>query len=226
LSLGIRLYLLAGAISLGLCAKAIAGPLEDGEGAINRRDYSAAMILLAPLAEDGNAQAQYEVGRMYEGGKGVALDYAKAATWYEKSGLGGDHRAQLLLSLMYARGQGVAQDNKQGLYWLSKASEGESPQKQDGMRRLYFETRGSFDQGRQLNGAELLARALPGLQQLADKGDPNAKCALLQIYQSGQAVARKDDDIPSLQRTCAGMEHKSTGQPPPAITARPIRPAD
>jgi uncharacterized protein len=105
----------------------------------------------------------------------------------QKSAANGNHQAQLLLSLMDARGQGVPQDDKEGLAWLAKAGEGAPPEKQRAMRMLYFQTRSSYDGGRQLSTVELAARALPGLQQMADQGDPNAKCALLQMYETGQA---------------------------------------
>jgi hypothetical protein len=180
------------------------------------------MTRLTPLAERGDKEAQYEVGRIYEGGEGVAKDYAKAANWYQKSALAGDHRAQLLLSLMYARGRGVPQDDKQGLYWLSKASADDPPQKQMAERSLYYQVRGSFDQGRQLSISELTARALPGLRQQADQGDNHAKCALLQLYETGQAAARKSDDMASLHRTCAAAKSESSARP--AIPALPVPP--
>ncbi len=61
---------------------ATAGPLEDGEAALERGDYAAAMRLWLPLAEQGDAGAQALVGAMYSEGKGVPHDDAKAAFWY------------------------------------------------------------------------------------------------------------------------------------------------
>jgi TPR repeat protein len=214
--------LIAGLIVASAWTQATAGPLEDGENAVRRGDYSTALTQLLPLAEHGSAQAQYEVGRIYEGGRGVAKDYLKAANWYRRSALAGDHRAQLLLALMYARGQGVPQDDKEGVYWISGATEDDPPQKQRVAKMMYYEERGSFDHGRQLSISELTARALPALQQQADQGDPHAKCALLQLYETGQAVARKSDDVASLHRTCAQMRHEVAGAPLPAIPALPV----
>ncbi len=37
---------------------------------------------LLSLAEQGNATAQYRLGVMYDGGFGVAQDYAEAMKWY------------------------------------------------------------------------------------------------------------------------------------------------
>jgi hypothetical protein len=40
---------------LGFAAPAAAGPLEDGDAALKRRDYQTAVRLVRPLAEQGNA---------------------------------------------------------------------------------------------------------------------------------------------------------------------------
>jgi hypothetical protein len=219
--------LIAGLLWLALCAQTVAaaGPLEDGQGALRRGDYSAAIARLLPLAKSGDAQAQYEVGRMYESGQGVAKDFGNAANWYRRSAEGGNRQAQFLLSLMFARGQGVPQDDKQGLAWLAKATAGDSPEKQRAERMLYFQTRGSYDNGRPLSTAELAARALPGMQQMADQGDRNAKCALLQMYETGQATPRKGDDMAAMRQTCAETRHGSTSGPQiPALPVPPARP--
>ncbi|THD70533.1 tetratricopeptide repeat protein [Phenylobacterium sp.] len=212
--------LIAGFLSLLICAQAAAGPLEAGQEALRRGEYSGAMTRLLPLADSGDTQAQYEVGRMYEGGQGVAKDYGKAASWYRKSAANGNHQAQLLLSLMFARGQGVPQDDKEGLAWLAKSGEGAPPEKQRAMRMLYYQTRGSYDGGRQLSMAELAARALPGVQQMADQGDPNAKCALLQMYETGQGAPRKGEDLVALRQACAPGRTGSKGLP--EIPALPV----
>jgi uncharacterized protein len=45
-----------------------AGPLEDGQAAYNRGDYATALKLFRPLAEQGNADAQNNLGWLYERG--------------------------------------------------------------------------------------------------------------------------------------------------------------
>jgi TPR repeat protein len=178
------------------------------------------MTRFLPLANGGDPQAQYEVGRMYESGQGVAKDLGDAASWYRKSASGGNHPAQLLLSLMFARGQGVPQDDKQGLAWLAKAAAGAPPEKQLALRMLYAQNRASYGNGRPLSIAELAARALPGVQQMADQGDPHAKCALLQMYETGQAAPRKVDDLAALHQACAATRNGSTSLP--SIPALPV----
>jgi uncharacterized protein len=57
---------------LSFTAPLIAGEFEDGIAALNRRDYGAALRLLGPLADRGNATAQTDLGFLYNNGWGVA----------------------------------------------------------------------------------------------------------------------------------------------------------
>ena len=59
------------------------------------------------LAEQGNADAQYDVGEMFEKGSGVATDPKKAFVWFEKSAAQGHIKAQFRVAYMYYKGQGV-----------------------------------------------------------------------------------------------------------------------
>ncbi|MBM3522441.1 MAG: SEL1-like repeat protein, partial [Alphaproteobacteria bacterium] len=74
-------------------APATAGPFEDGLEAASRGDYAEALKLWRPLAEQGNAYAQYNLGVMYDNGWGVAQDYAEAERWYRLAADQGNARA-------------------------------------------------------------------------------------------------------------------------------------
>lgn len=50
--------------------------------AFNRGDYSTALRRWTPLAEQGIANAQNNLGVMYNAGRGVPQDYAEAVRWY------------------------------------------------------------------------------------------------------------------------------------------------
>ena len=54
--------------------------LSSGIKAFEAKDFTSAMRLLSPLADGGNAEAQYKVGEMYEMGRGVDQDREKAYT--------------------------------------------------------------------------------------------------------------------------------------------------
>ncbi len=69
------------AVFAGLSMCAQAGPLENADAAIKNRDYAAAVRILQPMAERGDANAQYTLGMFYENGLGVKQDRVKAYMW-------------------------------------------------------------------------------------------------------------------------------------------------
>ena len=96
---------------------AAAGPFNDGVAAYERGDYATALRLWRPLAEEGDALAQYNLGLMYGKGEGVPQDDAEAVKWYRLAAEQGFAKAQLNLGFMYARGRGVPQDDAEAVKW-------------------------------------------------------------------------------------------------------------
>jgi TPR repeat protein len=94
-----------GVLALALFSPAMAGSLDDGVGAELRGDYATAMRLLRPLAEQGNADAQFELGFMYQYGEGVPEDYEQAVAWYRKAADQGNAGGQACLGTMYRDGE-------------------------------------------------------------------------------------------------------------------------
>ncbi len=91
------------------------------EDAYERKDYEAALKECRPLAEQGDAAAQYNLGVMYYGGYGVPQDYAEAVRWYRKAAEQGNAPAQYNLGVMYHTGQGVPQDYVYAHMWYNVA---------------------------------------------------------------------------------------------------------
>jgi TPR repeat protein len=58
---------------------------QVGVDAYKRGDYTTALLEWRPLAEHGDVNAQYNLGVMYDFGKGVPQDFATARQWYEKA---------------------------------------------------------------------------------------------------------------------------------------------
>jgi uncharacterized protein len=75
--------------------------------AYEKGDYTTALQILRPRAEQGNAKAQYNLGAMYANGLGVPQDYATTVSWYRRAAEQGLVEAQCKLGVMYAKGQGV-----------------------------------------------------------------------------------------------------------------------
>ena len=116
--------LLAAVLSLWLTTSALAG-FDEGVAAYDRGDYATAFEEMLPIAEQGNADAQNNLGVMYENGRGVPQDYAEALKWFRLAAEQGYARAQYNLGFMYYNGEGVPQDYVQAhMWWNLAASKG------------------------------------------------------------------------------------------------------
>ena len=107
---------------LCVCAagSAAAGPLEEADAALDKGDYATATRLLRPLAEQGIADAQYNLGVMYYNGWGVPQDYSAAVSWYRKAAEQGHADAQNNLGFSYSQGHGVPKDYAAAVSWYVK----------------------------------------------------------------------------------------------------------
>ncbi len=109
---------LCAGFTLGLTAPAWAG-LDEGVAALQRGDYETAIREFRPLAIQGHAEAQYNLGKMYFDGKGLPGNLATAFQWYRKAAEQGYAKAQGLLGVMYYQGLGVPQDYLQAHMWFN-----------------------------------------------------------------------------------------------------------
>jgi TPR repeat protein len=80
-----------------------AGPLEDADAALKRRDYATALRLIRPLAERGDANAQYNLGVFYDNGLGVPQDKVRAYMWFNLSAAQGREGAAAFRDLIARR---------------------------------------------------------------------------------------------------------------------------
>ena len=81
------------------------------------------VISLVKKAEQGDANAQFNLALYYEEGKDVEKDMVKAIYWYSKSAEQGNADAQFNLALCYEYGKGVEEDITKAIYWYAKAAE-------------------------------------------------------------------------------------------------------
>lgn len=108
---------------LSACSKP-KGNYEHALAAFEKKDYQTALTEFKPLAESGNAQAQYYMGRLYMiGGPGLPTDDVQLAKWLQKSAEQGHVEAQFMLGELYARGIGVREDQKKMTFWWIKAAD-------------------------------------------------------------------------------------------------------
>ena len=83
---------------------------KDAVRTYDAGNYTQAIKLFKQLALKGDADAQHNLGVMYNYGQGVAQNYTEAVKWYKLAAAQGDAAAQFNLALKYDDGQGVAQD--------------------------------------------------------------------------------------------------------------------
>jgi len=110
--------MLLGMLLLLASAVVKAETYNDGFIAAEKGDYQSALQYWGPLAEKGNAAAQFNIGMLYHGGLGVDLNEAKAIEWYKKSAKNGYPKAQEYLSAGYREGWfGLPKDKAKADYW-------------------------------------------------------------------------------------------------------------
>ena len=158
-----------------------AGPLEDGLAAYKKGDFDTAVRLLRPLAEQGEAQAEEKLGRMYQRGKGVPKNFERAVQWYQKAAEKGDAAAQGRLGFLYRVGAGVPRDLKLAKKWYGLAAEQGNPLAQVGLGYMLMD--GSGDKPDIVAAAGWFTKA-------AEHGDALAMLALGTLYELGRGVAQ------------------------------------
>jgi len=95
---------------------------DKGLAAAQRGDFATALREWTPRAEQGDADAQLNLGRMYKKGDGVTQDYRTALKWYRLAAEQGILDAQTNLGAMYDNGQGVTKDYKVAVKWFRLAA--------------------------------------------------------------------------------------------------------
>ena len=109
-----------------------------GQKAYFDGDYVTALRELKPLAEQGDDDAQFWVGRMYDQGYGVIQNYKTAEKWYTLSAEQGDDDAQYNLGVMYDQGYGVIQYYKTAVKWYTLSAEQGDPDAQYNLALMYY----------------------------------------------------------------------------------------
>ena len=97
---------------------------------------------LRALAEQGDADAQFNLGVRYAAGRGVPLDWAEAVRWYRLAAEQGFANAQFVLGIMYANGEGVRQDDAGAVRWFRRAADQGDASVQISLGFMYANGRG------------------------------------------------------------------------------------
>ncbi len=157
-------------------------PMESARNAYYEGDFLQALSIWRPLAEQGNARAQNNLGILYRNGEGVVQDLDAARRWLLQAAEQGYARAQFSLGMMYDFGQGVVQDYAQAIRWYLQAAANGDPDAQFNLGVLYADGRGV---------TKSLAEAARFYALAAEQGHENAQNVLARM-----SIAR--DDVPDL----------------------------
>ncbi len=119
----LHLMAAAAAASLVLAAGMASADVKTGVDAWQRGDFAAAVAEWRPLADEGDADAQYNLGQAYKMGRGVPADMRIAQTWYEKAAQQGHPQAAANLGLiLFQNGE-----KQRAVPWLKMAADADDP---------------------------------------------------------------------------------------------------
>jgi cell division septation protein DedD len=116
-------YLAASVWMASLATPVSAQSVKAGIEAWQKSDYSAAVAIWRPLAEKGDADAQFNLGQAYRLGRGVPINLAAAQSWFERAADRGHVDAQTTLGLLLFQNG----NHTGGLRWLKVASDQGEP---------------------------------------------------------------------------------------------------
>jgi TPR repeat protein len=140
---------------------AVATDVKAGVDRWMRGDYAGAIAQWRPLAEAGNADAQFNLGQAYKLGRGVPVNAALAQSWYQKAARQGHEQAQVNVGLLLYNGG----RRQEALPWIRKGAELGDP-------------RAQYILGTELFNGDLVAKDWPRAYALmlraADGGVPPA----------------------------------------------------
>jgi TPR repeat protein len=138
---------------------------------------------LQSLAEQGKADAQFDLGFAYAKGQGVPRDDAVARHWFELAAGQGVAKAEYWMGLMSERGRGGPRSYADALQWYRRAAEQGFSPAEVALGRFY---------GRGLGVARDPQQRTDWYRRAAEHGNPVGAWALGNFYQFGNGM---DKDI-------------------------------
>src|SRR5437764_3321149 len=195
-------YLVAAMLAVALAAPLPAQSVKAGIDAWQRADYPGAIAIWRPLAEAGDADAQFNLGQAYRLGRGVPLDLSVAKVWFERAARSGHVDAETTLGLLtFQNGDRVT-----GLKWLKAAADQGEP------RALLVYGTALFN-GDGVPQDRVLAYAL--VSRAAAQGLEPAQETLAQLNQLMPVADR--------QKAVAMAQAKAKQAPPPGPKPKPAK---
>ena len=140
-NLTLKQLLLAVSMS-GLVATVHAAPIDNADAAYDKGDYAQALKIWKSRAAEGDVVAQYNLGMLYDTGRGVAQSDQEALKWFRLAAEKGNSTAQFNVGTMYDTGRGIAQNNQEALKWFRLSAEKGNASAQNNLGWMYHYGRG------------------------------------------------------------------------------------
>jgi len=170
-----------------------AGKLDSAIDAYQQGNYQLAFEQFEPLADRGNANAQFYLAVMYNTGQGVAPDLEQAVTWLQQAAESGHAESLFLLGKFYAAGHGVERDVGVTRKLWTRAGNKGVLEAQTGLAQFYA-------------GGGEWKRAVKWWRKAAQQGDAESQYRLGLMYQAGKGGLKRN------RRTAISWWRKAAAQ--------------
>lgn len=179
---------------------------QSPNGAWHPPNFEGAMIWYQRAAYDGNAEAQFHIGELYEQGKGVKKDSAAAAQWYGKvrtEAKQGRAEAQYELGWRYELGlPPLKQRPAEALKWLRQSAEQGYPDAETALGEIYVNGWSGQKQD--------FKKAMEWFEKAAAQGNVRAQYDIGTLYEKGWGVTKDSAEADKQHQAAvdAGFEPK------------------
>lgn len=147
----------------------------------------AEIVELRKKAVAGDADAQFEIGRLYYFGKYVSKDWKEATKWWHKAAEQGNVFGQTFLGFMYYNGEGEPKDLKEASKWWRLAAEQGNITAQTSIGMMYYSGKGV---------PKNIPESFKWFWKAAEQGDASSQHMIGLMYVLGTGVLK--DEIEGL----------------------------
>ena len=190
----------------------VAAAADDAaaQRAYDNGDYETAYAQWLPLAEAGDANAQFAVGHMHANGFGVAMDDAETLKWYRLAAAQGHAEAQFNMGVMYSNGWGVDLNDAEAARWFQMAADKAYLPAITNLARFYFSGIGVeknyvesyvwYDVAKQLGDLEVQVKLDEIASRVSDQELMSAQGKANRLLAGFDSRSQESDQVTALAR--------------------------
>lgn len=169
-----------------------------------KQDYKKAAYWYKKAAEQGNTEAQLDLGVMYMNGLGVDKNIDKFIEWYSKAGEQGNTIAQGVLGRYYFYGNVVDTDYKKAAYWYKKLIEQEDAANEFDLNEIGYNLGWIYYKGKGVK--KDYKKAAHWYKKAAEQGNARAQLILGLMYSMGRGVEQNHKEAVNWYKKAAKQE--------------------